>query len=64
MQQKWDASASSWKGFMATARRALNGSDRFGNQIVHLIAADRLLDGQLQEIVDALCGAATAANLH
>jgi len=50
------ASATSWYDLWQQLA-ALNGSDRFWqpNTTVHLIAADRLLDGrQLQEIADAL----------
>lgn len=52
------ASASSWSDIWLQLKQRLNGSDRFWqpNTTVHLIAADRLLDGrQLQAIADALC---------
>lgn len=52
------ASATSWHDLWQQLKQRLNGGDRFWqpDTIVHLIAADRLLDGrQLQAIADALC---------
>ncbi len=51
------ASATSWSDLWQQLKQRLNGGDRFWqpNTTVHLIAADRLLDGrQLQAIADAL----------
>lgn len=51
------ASAASWSDIWLQLKQRLQGGDRFWQPqtIVHLIAADRLLDGrQLQAIVDAL----------
>jgi len=52
------ASATNWNDLWQQMKQRLNGGDRFWQPqtIVHLMAADRLLDGrQLQAIADALC---------
>lgn len=52
------SSATTWPDIWQQMKQRLNGGDRFWqpNTTVHLIAADRLLDGrQLQAIADALC---------
>jgi len=60
------ASATSWYDLWQQLKQRLNGSDRFWqNTTVHLIAADRLLDGrQLQAIADALSEVQLLLYLH